>query len=468
MKNFSQIVNTEKILQESRDSVQILQSEITNYIRKVNRVIPNNIKDIISLTQKYDITTSEDLDKIRLASKGQLPTVAKELNIPEDGVILLYDLLKKAGKNIRMIPHYQSRVERNAIIAGQLAMDDLTIDLETNAGRNAAAKIYTPLVLKIANQYVGKTRLDKASLISAGAEGLSKAMNDWNKEGKEGKKTTFRTYASYRIAQSILDEINTVGHTFSGTNWYNTEKLGAAMLDAVSLDGMVDQDDDFKQDHLAALGSVETVKDYEGEQKNWQEIYKMIEDKFPTRDVDIFYRYFGLGPYYKKRQKVKDIAKEFGMSDGNIQNSIISKILKFLRTNHKAMSLISDIRDTYTESLLSDMVLMGKEYVLETLYSDRTFIMLEEVARWSDKKTLEDTVASACKKLSEKECEFIILSLSRGMEYLLSHLQQNRKTLVYFLNEIYPTENFSRKKDSELAEYVEELITATKMLSINW
>ena len=67
--------------------------------------------------------------------------------------------------------------------------------------------------------------------------------------------------------------------------------------------------------------------DVSKEEENWKEVFKLLENAFSTRDVDIFYRYFGLGPYRGHRQKSKDIAKDYGMSESNIRNAIISKII---------------------------------------------------------------------------------------------------------------------------------------------
>ncbi len=466
MKNFSQIVIDEAKLHEAHaNATAMLQSEITNYIRKVNRVMPQNIKDIVAISQRLNLTSADQLDKIRNANKSQFAKVAKELSISDAQVSELHELLKKAGKSIRMLPQYQTDKERAEILAGQASLSDMTIDLETPAGRNAVIKMYMPIVYKIADQYVGKSRLDRPSLIDAGTEGLVNAMNTWDRE----KGSSFRTFASYTIQHAILDEINAVGHTLSGTNWYAEETFGAAMLDAVSLDGFLgDNDDDFDQDHLKALGAADGAHDYEGEEKRWKEVYKMIEDKFSARDVDIFYRYFGLGPYYGQRQKVKDIAKKFGMSDGNIQNSIISKILKFLRTNPKAASITGAIKDAYTESVALEHALCGKGAIKEALYDDNVYMMLESITRWNDKKVLERAVLGACDKLDIEDAKFILDCLTKGIDVFNAGLRKNRRMIVFFLSEVYPTENMSRKKDADLAEYMEELISATKMLNIEW
>lgn len=471
MKNFSQVITEDR---KNYDSVSLLQSEITTYINKVKKILPQSVQDLITLTSKYNLLKASDIEAIRKANKTQLKSISNDKDIPYGVLETMYTLIKNIGKNIRLLPQYQSETERAALEAGRLSMDDLTIDLSTNVGRNAVAKMYTPIVIKIANQYVGKSRLDRPSLISAGMEGLTDAMNDWERPtGDNGKKTTFKTYASYRIQQAILNEINEQGHTLTGTNWYATAKYGAAALDAVSLDGssQTDDDNDFRQERMLAASTnpLDMDMDISQEESNWEEIFKMLDNKFSSRDMDVFYRYFGLGPYHGHRQKSKDIAKEYGMSEGNIRNSIINKIIKFLKTNPTAARIMSGIRDMYTESLLKELVGMSCNEIKETLYQDNTYIMLEEITRWDNKQTLVQAVNAACDKLDIAEAKFVFDCLTKGEEFILKNLKgEKKKILVYFLSDVYPSENLLRKTNSEIIDYMNELIEAARMLKVEW
>ena len=469
MRNFTQIVVEER---KNYDSVSLLQSEITSYINKVRKILPQGIQDIIAITNKYNLGSSSDLDNIRFANKSQIPALAKQYNIPEDMLSTLRELLKNNKKSIRLLPQYQSATERAAVEAGKLSTDDLTIDLSTSAGRNAASKMYVPLVMKIVSQYIGKSRLDKPSLISAGMAGLADAINDYGKKGDdEGKKTTFKTYAGYRIQQAILNDINANGHDLSGGNWYNTDKYGAAAFDAVSLDGLnTDQDsDDFKQDHLAFLADdPKNPNELEKEEVRWKEVFKLMENKFSLRDMDIFYRYFGLGPYKGKRQKSKDIAKEFGMSEGNIRNSIINKIIKFLQTNPKAVQLMSELKDMYTESLLKDLIYFDKEYIKEALYNDSIYILLEDNTRWNNKQVLIQTINAACDKLDINGAKFIYDCLTKDKSFLIKNINSHIRLLQAFLTDVYPAENIIKKSKKELIDYMIELSEAGEQMKIDW
>jgi len=95
-------------------------------------------------------------------------------------------------------------------------------------------------------------------------------------------------------------------------------------------------------------------------------------------------------------------------------------------------------------------------------------MMLESITRWNDKRVLERAVLSACDKLDVADAKFILDCLTKGIDVFNAGLRKNRRMIVFFLGEVYPTENMSRKKDADLAEYMEELISATKMLNIEW
>jgi DNA-directed RNA polymerase specialized sigma subunit len=249
MKKFSQVV----VEHRSDDSYALLQADITRYIQKVKKSLSVDIQKIIYMTQKYNLTSSTQLDEIRNASKSGLKDLVDKYNIPINDLTSLWAMLKQAKKNIRLLPQYQSETERAEIEAGRLSMDDLTIDLETPQGRNAASKMYMPIVMKIVNDYVGKSKLDKASLMSAGLLAMTNAMNDWKREGKDGEKTvSFKTFLGERVRQQILRDIDTLGHTLSGTNWYATKNSTAGLLDAVSLDSTTSGDLD--QSKYGALG----------------------------------------------------------------------------------------------------------------------------------------------------------------------------------------------------------------------
>ena len=191
------------------------------------------------------------------------------------------------------------------------------------------------------------------------------------------------------------------------------------------------------------------------EEKQWNALYDRIESQFKQRDIDIFYRYFGLKGY--KREKSKDIAKSFGMSEGNIRNSVINKILTFLKKDKKSSDILQNIQDVYNESLMIELFGLEREEIMEALISNDMFILLEELNRWNNKHVFKNAIEAACYNLNQNECEIIKTLLDSDFEYLDDNFKKNKKLIILFLSNLYPSENISRKTDITILEYIEEL-----------
>ena len=86
MNNFSQLFNESR---KNYDSGNLLSSEVNDNIKKVQKLIPDQIKKIIYLTQKYNLLDAKSLDEIRLSNKSMLKKLSKQYNIPEEE---LFDL----------------------------------------------------------------------------------------------------------------------------------------------------------------------------------------------------------------------------------------------------------------------------------------------------------------------------------------------------------------------------------------
>lgn len=454
MRNFTSIVEN-SVVNESSNGVDFLDDKKLNqYILKVGSTLPRNIQNALYLTKKYNILTKSEIEDIKDMTKSSLGKLQGRYKMTEGDADAIYTVVHDAGTNIKMLPQMQNETEFKAMLAGRCQISDVLIDLTTSKGRNEAAKMYMPIVYKIANQYVGKSRLNKADLISAGEEGFAEALVDFD----DSKGVLFKTYVSYRVQQAILNEINSKGHTLSGTSWYSAEKFGGAMLDAISLDGVSKNDDgEFQNDRLAALGEDPEPLDRD-EEKKWNELYDLLEKNFKTRDTDIFYRFFGLHGH--QREKSKDIAKAYGMSEGNIRNSVINKMLSFIKNNKKASEIISDIQELYTESLMCNMLGMSKEMILETLAQDDTYILLEELNRWNNKDEFMHYLFLAYEGMKNNENTIITNILSGDFNTIDDEYKKNKKIIIKFLKLMYPTENFSRKSDVAVIEYMADIQNA--------
>ena len=456
MKNFTSFTNIVAINEAAkRITNEVLSPEdITTYLDAVKKRIPEQVADTIYLTSKYGLTSQKDVDDIRNANKSQLNKLAFKYKMSEVEIEDLWDALKSLKSNLRLLPQYQTASERSAFMNGKLLMSDITIDLDSSSGRNACAKQYMPMVHKIVNTYVGQSRLSKPELMSAALQGFADAMNDWRKNGDDSA-VPFKTYAAYRVKQQILNDINT--HSYSvKTNWYGVKKMGSGMLNALSLDGMPkDEDGEFKQDRLKFLGNDPNYNLTPAEQDNWDELFKIIENTFKQRDIDIFYRYFGLKGHNK--EKGKDIAKSLGISPQLVVNVVKEVVLKTLKKNPKAMEILTDLCTSYNESLMVDLLHLDKTMMVETILSDDMFIMLEELTRWSNKEVYINTIDGALDVLDDRERKLIIDMLSNDFEHLDKLFKANRKLIVKFLGLVNPTDSYSRKTDVAILEYMSEI-----------
>ena len=458
MHNFTQYITE---AHKKLESQVLAGPEVADYIKAVSKTVSRDIQNVLFLTQKYSLFSTDQIEEIRWAGKNLLSKLSEKLGIPENDLEDIWNVISKMKEHeLRVLPQYQSAQERDAVLNKKLRVSDLTIDLESDKGNRDVIKMYTPLVHKIVNQFVGKSKLNKAELMSAALMGFNDAINNWNPNADNA--VSFKTFASYCVRQQILNDINEYGHTLSGTSWYAAEKAkkGEVKLDATSLDSFMDDDGDWNNDHLAALGAEDKDKD---DTEHWKKVYKAIEDKFKVRDVDIFYRYFGLNG--RKKEKSKDIAKSYGMSEGNIRNSVINKILAFLRTDKELLSILMDIQDIYNEGLMIEMIHMDREQIIEALLNDDTFILLEELNRWSTADKFETAITTAIHNMSDKDGILITELLKGDFDDLDSQYKKNKKTIVTFLSNMYPTESFARKSDVAIIDRMHELQETYKRFS---
>ena len=270
-------------------------------------------------------------------------------------------------------------------------------------------------------------------------------MNDWD----QSTGVPFKTYAGTRIRQQILNDINAHGHSLSGFNDYAFKQGYSA--DAISLDNLMNGDDEMQQDHLAALGFSDDEYS-ELDEKKMKPLFDLLEKNFSTRDIDIFYRYFTLKG--NKKEKSKDIAKSYGMSEGNIRNGVINKIIKFLRTDKRAMNILRSLQESYNISMMVGLIGMDRNTILETLISDDIFILLEELNQWGDKVLFQSTIEQALVRLPKEGSKYILEVLKNGFEYLDSTFKKNKKFIISFLNDVYPTEPMAKKTYVSLLEYM--------------
>lgn len=452
--NFTKIVELNEAAKRINNEILSVE-DINKYLKAVEKKIPTTVANIVYLTIKYSLCDQKSIDDIKNANKGQLDKLAFKYNIPENEIEDIWKNLKELKTHIRLLPQYQTPSERNAFMEGKIKMSDITIDLDSSAGRNACAKMYMPMLNQIVKNYVGTSKLSKPELMSAAGQGFSDAMNDWRKDGTEENSVPFKTYAAFRIKQQIIHDIIELSYTVS-TNWYGVKKMGSSVLTAVSIDNDRDEFDGIDTDRLSYLGVEDPNYNLtKSEEENWNELFKLLEGWFKQRDIDIFYRFMGLKGYNK--EKGKDIAKSLGISQ-QLVTGVVAAILRKLKSNPKAMDILKDIQTSYNESLMLNILHLNKDMMIEAILEDNMFILLEELTRWSNKDIYINTITTAIESLdNSKDIKSIKLLLQNDFTYLDKEFKSCKKAIIKFLSLVYPTESFVRTSDVSLLEYMDEL-----------
>jgi DNA-directed RNA polymerase specialized sigma subunit len=470
MKVFSEILN-----EGNRDSIAILKSEITKYHNKLSKKIPDICNKILYITNKYDLNSKDSLEEIRYANSSGLNNISKTTGISIDKLKDLQDMLKTIKNEIKLLPQYQTEEEREALIKGDISVEDILLDLDTDKGRNRVATQYAPLVYKIVSKYVNTSSLDKTELISAGLVGLTNAMNTYRKDYKatkslniadEDKKEfekvrnlSFKTYAAYCIKYQILADIAEYSRTVKMSNYYanKLKDSGKSSNTSFSIDTTADGEE-INIDRIGELGEIPNYDMSEWGKDNVKlinELHNKMKSKFSDRDINIFFRYFGLGDY--KKEKGKDIARDLHISPGLV-TIIVTKMIDVMKKDKNMLSLLSDLRDMYESSLIGDIYYKTKSQIIESLLNDETFILLEEVNKFNNKKEFDKYIWSGLNYMMEKDRIFIANCIEKGFDYLDANYRKNKKIIIQFLNNLDPTNNITNKSDVYILDCMNELI----------
>lgn len=482
MKIFSTILEHGKI-----EDIEI--DELKEFREKTKKSLPREVAAILDYCISLNITSKEEIDDILNANKSQLQNIAKNLNGNPDDLIEMQKLMKKSGTGLLALPYMMDEETRTDFMRGNKSFDDVTLDLESDKGRRDTVKQFMPLVHKIVYQFEGKSSLSRSDLLSCALEGLTMAMNTYRKpsamidniegidtgESKKQKRTSFKTYASYQIAQAILREMNDYSRIVRIPQSLYQKNIamgrGAENFNTMSIDSFStnkDGDDIDKIDRMVELGYSD-VRDVEKRIENtlgaqtMNNIFDMIDKKFSQRNAVIFYKRFGLNGY--KQSKPTEIAKEFGLSINNVSTTI-KNITKYLKETPRSYKLLQMMFDIYAESLLVDNFEKNRSEILETLYSDDVYMLLEELTHFNNPNVLITTILSIVGEYDKYNTDIVMNCLNEGIDWLDNNYHRSRRTIVRFLEQVYPTESFSHKGEDYIIETMNELIGLYKELDI--
>jgi RNA polymerase sigma factor (sigma-70 family) len=280
--------------------------------------------------------------------------------------------------------------------------------------------------------------------------------------GKETKSQSFKSWASWCIRNKILDDINNLSRTVRVDAYHQglLKKTGEDIPISHSIEALgsdKDGEDGGMMDRIMQLSTSDDRAGEGEESQKWNILFKSLEKKLPKRDVSIFYKLFGLNG--EQVTKGKDIAAEFGISQAAVTTAK-NKVLSFLQNNKDLRDILLDILNIYTESLMSKVWNKSQEDILEALRNDNTYILLEELNRWSNPKVLESAINTVLYKSSDftkEDTIFITDCLTAEDErFITENFKKQRRVLVTFLESMYPQETFARKSDGYICEKMEE------------
>jgi hypothetical protein len=141
----------------------------------------------------------------------------------------------------------------------------------------------------------------------------------------------------------------------------------------------------------------------------------------------------------RTKEKSKDIAKSYGMSEGNIQNSVIKKMIKYIKNNKTLTDMLLDILNIYTESLMKGMCGMDREQIVEVFAGDDIYLLLEDTTRWESRSQFMKSYTYAMNSLAPQDKTVVIQALEGGFAEVDRSLRRNANIYKKFVRTMNPT-----------------------------
>jgi len=449
---------TEQILESNRRFNVVSNKEMKDYVDKMGKHLPEEIRKIINLLIRYNITDESILNRIIHGSATDLKIVSKDTGVSSSNIEELKKCIDRAGEeNIRMLPLLITDEDRKSLMNGDKDPDDITLDLTSEKGRSRIVKQYSKLAVSIAAKYRGKCGLDWNSLVSAANMGLVKAMNDYKRnthsdiEDDKMKKLSFKQYAGWRINQQILNDINNYSRTVRVTqHGFEKAKKEGRSFSTVRID-MTDSDGENGNlaDRLPGM-TTDPVAGKIQDTGQMEKIYDMIDKKFPDKTTSIFYSYFGLHGY--KKMTGVELSKQYGITGAAVSQRVKS-VITWLQNDKKTRPLLQELLDIYSESLISG----NYRNLEETLIGDDMFECLVEGWKYSSPKYNINRIGDCLDNLPEKEAIMIEKCIISGdINFIDDNYDDHKESMNLFCSMMYPTQ--SGYSDTDIIE---------KLLSVN-
>lgn len=434
---------TEQILENNRRFNVVSGKDMEEYVNKLGKNIPDDVRKVINLLIRYNITDESILNRIMHGSATDLKVVARDTGISQNNIEGLKNELNNIGDaNIGILPLLINDEDRKSLMSGDKNIEDITLDLTSERGRARIVRQYSKLAVSIAAKYRGKCGLDWNSLVSAANMGLVKAMNDYkrnthsNVEDDKMKKLSFKQYAGWRIKQQILNDVNNYSRTVRVTQhgFEKAEKEGRS-FSTVRIDIT---NNDNENGNLADKLPGMTVDPSAGRIQDtgqMEKIYDMIDKKFPDKTTSIFYSYFGLHGY--KKMTGVELAKQYGITGAAVSQRVKS-VITWLQSDKKTRPLLQELLNIYSESLISS----NYRNLEETLVGDDMFECLVEGWKYASPEYNINRIGDCLDNLPEEEAILIEKCIISGdIEFIDNIYDDHKEPINLFCSMMCPTQS---------------------------
>lgn len=359
---FTEALQANKI--NVKDSINYLSVKQLNSYLDVNKglLLPETIEIIqylIDNNSSYISDLSTDNDENAIAG---FYNTGNPKNKSLQPLWKNIDEVVKANRTLE-IPVLQTEKQFNDIVDGNKSLDSVVYDMSKEDVRNMLAKKYNPLVIKICNQYHGKSNFSFDDLYSIALEAFTLAMNSYGKpkkgatdeEVKAIKKYSFGNWAAYVIRNFILDNIKNYSHTVKipiSQQQKEKKETGRNTKNyTVSGNKAVGHDDEGSKTLFDFIGGGDDPSsnlDREDVKTLWKEIYDLIIDKFGGDSMfcDIFFSMNELNGY--KKMSNKELAAKYNIKPSNV-TYYNSKVINYILHNKELISKFKDVYELMKE-----------------------------------------------------------------------------------------------------------------------
>lgn len=210
--------------------------------------------------------------------------------------------------------------------------------------KNNLVKQYEPLVNKITKQFVDKVNVSWEDVKSMAYEGLAIAMNTYDPERST---MTFMQFAGFAIRNNILTGLNNELRTVKLSAYAQKKAIerGEAVFNTVTLDMTINDSPTKGGTNCPGSPKKNDWSNISVEAKFddgdiFETLYCKLEDNFPMRDCEIFYRSFGLKDF--EEEKGKDIAEYFGISRSLVSIKL-KTVISFIQKDDELVEILSNL-----------------------------------------------------------------------------------------------------------------------------